>query len=59
MVKYLSRRQRIHPEGMRRFLETRAADLGNPYTGLAMTWNPKTGSISFQDISGKTTEIFL
>jgi hypothetical protein len=59
VLKYLSRQQGIHPEGMRRFLEAHAADLGNPFTGRAMTWNPKAGSISFQDVSGKkTVEIF-
>jgi hypothetical protein len=59
LLKVQSLTERIPPDRMQRFLETRTADLGNPYTGRAMTWNQKTGGISFQDISGKTTEIFL
>jgi hypothetical protein len=58
VLQYLSRQEGVSPEGMQPFLDTHAADLGNPYTGRAMTWNPNTGSISFRDISGKTTEIF-
>jgi hypothetical protein len=59
LLKVMSFAERIPPDRMQQFLEAHTAELGNPYTGRAMTWNPKAGSISFQDVSGKkTVEIF-
>ncbi len=52
-IKVLAHRQNIPPEGMQRFLAAHALDLGNPYTGKAMTWDAIKGSVSFKDLSGE------
>lgn len=59
-LKVMARRENIPPEQMQQFLAAHVRDLGNPYTGGAMTWDAKSGSISFKDISGeKPVEIYL
>jgi hypothetical protein len=59
-IKVLAHRQSVPPERMQRFLAAHVQDLGNPYTGKAMTWDATKGSISFKDLSGgKSTEMYL
>jgi len=59
-LKILVRREKIPPERMQQFLATHAQDLGNPYTGGAMTWDLKKGAISFRELSGeKSVEMYL
>jgi hypothetical protein len=59
-LKVLAHAENILPDGMRQFLDSHEADLGNPYTDAPMEWNPKRLSISFTDLDGKRiSEIFL
>jgi hypothetical protein len=59
-LKVLARIKKVTPEGMQRFLDDHARDLGNPYTGGPMTWDPQEKSISFKDVfRKKSVEIFL
>jgi hypothetical protein len=56
----LSRTENIPPDEMQHFLDLHKTELGNPYTGGAMTWNPKRRSISFTTLDGQQgREIFL
>jgi hypothetical protein len=59
-LKVLAHQEHIPPQQMPQFLDSQARKLGNPYTGRAMTWDQKKGSISFKDLSGeKTVEMHL
>lgn len=59
-LKVRAYRENIPPEQMQQFLANHVRDLGNPYTGGAMTWDAKKGSISFKDLSGeKHVEMYL
>lgn len=60
-LKVLAHIRRVSPEGMQQFLDDHARDLGNPYTGGSMMWNPAKGSIYFNDLNTrkKPVEIFL
>ena len=60
LLKVLMRKERVSLNQVQPFLDAHASDLGNPYTGTAMTWDPKKGSILFDDTSGKKpVELFL
>lgn len=59
-LKVLAYKEHVPPVRMPQFLASHTRDLGNPYTGGAMTWDGEKGSISFKDLSGeKTVEIYL
>jgi hypothetical protein len=59
-LKVLACRGSIPRERLQQFLDAHARDLGNPYTGGPMTWDSKTGAISFKPLSGENVvEIFL
>lgn len=59
-LKVLSRTEHIPREGMQKFLESHKTELGNPYTGDPMIWNPEKSSISFATFDGqRAVEIFL
>jgi hypothetical protein len=59
-LKVLAQKEHVSPERMPQFLARHTLNLGNPYTGGAITWDEKKGSISFKDLSGeKTVEIYL
>lgn len=59
-LKVLAYTESIPQERMQQFLNAHARDLGDPYTGGPMTWDSKTGAISFKGLSDKkTVEIFL
>jgi len=59
LLKVLAHAENVSPERMQTFLDTRA-DLGNPYTGKPMTWDPKGKRISFPKLSGDgSVEIYL
>jgi hypothetical protein len=55
LLKVLSRAENIPTEGMQQFLDSHKAELGNPYTGGAMTWNSQKSSISFTTSYGNNT----
>jgi hypothetical protein len=60
LLKVLARAEGIAPERTQQFLNAHAKELGNPYTGAAMTWNAKKGSISFNSLTGeKPIEMWL
>ena len=59
-LRVLSHTENISSEAMPEFLESHKTELGNPYTGAAMTWNPERLSISFSAFEGRQpVEIFL
>jgi hypothetical protein len=59
-LKVLIHKEKVPPDRMQQFLATHVQDLGNPYTGGAMTWDGKKKSISFKDLSGeKSVDIYL
>jgi hypothetical protein len=60
-LKVLAHIKRVSPEGMQQFLDDHARDLGNPYTGGPMMWDPTKRSIYFNDliIRKKPVEIVL
>lgn len=60
LLKVLARQENVPPERMGHFLESHAKELGNPYNGAPMIWNPAKGSISFSELSGqKSVEIVM
>jgi hypothetical protein len=60
-LKVLAGIEKVPLEKMQQFLDDHARDLGNPYTGGSMMWNPAKGSIYFNDLNTrkKPVEIFL
>jgi len=59
-LKVLARAENISVDGMQQFLDSHKTELGNPYSGGAMTWNPEKSSISFPAGDGQyTMEILL
>lgn len=52
LLKVLAHAENITPERMQPFLDAQAKDLGNPYTGAAMRWDAKKGSITFSTLTG-------
>jgi hypothetical protein len=52
LLKVLSYRESIPKEGMQDFLDAHKAQLGNPYTGASMIWDPKSGYIFFTNMDG-------
>jgi len=59
-LKVLAYKEHVLPERMPQFLASHMRDLGNPFTGEAMTWDAKKGSISFKQLSGeKAMEMYL
>lgn len=60
MLKVLVHAENIPPVQMQQFLAAKAKELGNPYTGAAMTWDSKKRSISFKSLTGeKPIEMYL
>jgi hypothetical protein len=46
-LKVLAGMEKVPSEKMQQFLDAHAKDLGNPFTGGSMTWNPDKRSIYF------------
>jgi hypothetical protein len=60
LLKILLRTEKISQSDIEKFLDSRKADLGNPYTGEPMKWDPKQQSLYFDKISGNgKVEIYL
>ncbi len=60
LLKVLAHAERIPPERMQAFLDARAADLGDPYTGKPMTFDAKNIRIYFPTLSGDgSLELYL
>lgn len=48
--------ENVSQERMQQFLDANREELGNPYTGAPMTWDP-AGSISFTDVLGTRIKV--
>jgi hypothetical protein len=60
LLKIFIRHEKILPTNIQQFLDSRKADLGNPYTGEPMKWDPDKQSLYFNKLSGDgRVEIFL
>ncbi len=60
LLKVMAHAENIAPERMQAFIDAHAADLGNPYTGKPMTWDPKARRISFPKLSEDgSVELYL
>jgi hypothetical protein len=60
LLKILVRTEKISSENIRKFVESHAADLGNPYNGEPMKWDPAGKTLYFNKLSGNgRVEIFL
>ena len=60
LLKVLSGMESVATEDMQQFLDARKGDLGNPFTGAAMTWDSQKKSIYFKPVrDGKTVEVFM
>lgn len=60
LLKVLASKEKVSSEKMQRFLDDHAKDLGNPFTGESMTWDPEKRSIYFTGpIIKRPVEIFL
>jgi hypothetical protein len=60
-LKVLAGTEKVPSEKMQQFLDAHAKDLGNPYTGGPMMWDPAKRSIYFNDLflKMKPVEIFF
>lgn len=60
LLKVLASKEKVSSEKMQRFLDDHAKDLGNPFTGGSMMWNPEKRSIYFTGpIMKRPVEVFL
>lgn len=60
LLKVRARAENVPQERMQQFLNAHANELGNPYTGAAMTWEPKKSRMSLSRLTAeKPIEMYL
>jgi len=58
-LKVLAKDEQVAADGMPTFLARHAAELGDPYTGGPMRWNPQQARIEFNDPGNRDTNGIL
>ncbi len=58
LLKTMIKEEQIPKEQIQQFLDKKAKELGNPYTGKAAGWEPQKGRIVFQGVTEKS-EIYM
>jgi hypothetical protein len=60
ILKILIRQEKVHQADIQKFIDSRKSDLGNPYTGEPMKWDPKGRILYFDNLSQNgRIELFL
>jgi|WetSurMetagenome_2_1015567.scaffolds.fasta_scaffold00091_33 hypothetical protein len=60
LLKILIRSEKILPVQIQKYIDSHKADLGNPYTGEPMKWDPDQQALYFDKLSGRgRVEMFL